>query len=290
MNFNTFIKLLLTAPRMTLLRFTFQRIAISIFFLSLLFSCRENKEDGERQDVSGTQESETVIRIETMPSDFDFYPTSTTGIVVQRDAYAFSYSEEHEQSEWVAYQLTSEDFSNRDFERPFFIEDPKVKTGSADWRNYKRSGYDKGHLCPAGDRKKNYENYKETFYTSNISPQQHQFNDGVWNRLEQKVRYWSKKYDGLYVVTGGVLSENLKAIGREKVSVPNYFYKVLMTKDGKRMIGFLVPHQESDAPLYEFVVEVDTIEKMTGIDFFAKLPNATESKLEKANDYKGWSF
>lgn len=266
------------------------RLASFSIFPFIILSCQENKQEKLEQVLSGNPDSETVAVVEAIGSNFDFYPTSTTGVVVKRNGYTFSYSEAHEQSEWVAYQLSSLDFSNRDFERPFFIEDPKVKTRSADWRNYKRSGYDKGHLCPAGDRKKDYASYKETFYTSNISPQLHSFNDGVWNRLEQKVRYWAKKYDGLYVVTGGVLSDNLKTIGREKVSVPNYFYKVLMTKDGKRMIGFLVPHEDSNAPLYEFVVEVDAIEKMTGIDFYTKLNDGLEAKLEKSSDYKGWSF
>jgi len=186
--------------------------------------------------------------------------------------------------------LSKADFSNRDFKRPFFIQDPKVKTHSADWRNFKKSGYDKGHLCPAGDRKSSYKAFEETFYTSNISPQLHDFNDGVWNRLEQKTRYWAKKYDGLYIVTGGVLKGKLKTIGREEVAVPDYFYKILMTKDAKKMIGFLVPHKVSKQPLYEFVVSVDEIEKITGIDFFPKLPDASENSMEKKNDYKNWSF
>jgi endonuclease G len=92
------------------------------------------------------------------------------------------------------------------------------------------------------------------------------------------------------VVTGGVLSENLKTIGKENVAVPNYFYKVLMTRKGDKMIGFLVPHAVSDRPLYEFVVDVDTIEKLTGIDFFPQLPDAIENKFEQNSDYKAWSF
>ncbi|MGX7667468.1 DNA/RNA non-specific endonuclease [Flavobacterium pedocola] len=270
-------------------RFIFRpKLAVTALGL-VLISCSERKaSESESTTIEEPDRSEAVM--ETESRKFDYFPTSTTGSVVVRDGFAFSYSEEHEQSEWVAYELSSADFSNRDYERPFFIEDPKVKTQSADWRNYKKSGYDKGHLCPAGDRKSSYESFKETFYTSNISPQRHDFNDGIWNRLEQKTRYWAKKYNGLYVVTGGVLSDNLKTIGKEHVSVPNYFYKVLMTKDRTKMIGFLVPHQGSDQQLYDIVVEVDTIEKLTGIDFFPKLPDAVESRMEKAYDYKGWSF
>ena len=266
-----------------------------LVFLSLVVSCffacnEERRAEAPELMVSDESDSKAKKSHAANPIPFDFYPTSTTGVVVKRDAFAFSYSEEHEQSEWVAYELSSEDFSNRSFQRPFFIEDPKVATRSADWRNYKNSGYDKGHLCPAGDRKSTFTSYRETFFTSNVSPQRHDFNEGVWNRLEQKVRYWSKKYEGLYVVTGGVLSDNLKVIGKEKVAVPNYFYKVLMTKDQQKMIGFLIPHQKSDRPLYEFVVDVDSIEKITGIDFYPKLSDAKEKALEKSDDYKKWSF
>lgn len=82
---------------------------------------------------------------------FDFLPTSITNQIVKHSYYTLSYSEKHEQAEWVAYELKKNYVKNNDFRRPYFIEDPKVKTGSADWRNYKKSGYDKGHLCPAGD-------------------------------------------------------------------------------------------------------------------------------------------
>ena len=92
------------------------------------------------------------------------------------------------------------------------------------------------------------------------------------------------------VITGGVLTDDLKTIGKEDVSVPNYFYKILLTKDGLRMVAFLVPHKDSNKPLYEFVTSVDVIEKMTGIDFFPKLEDEMENKLEMNSDYKDWSF
>lgn len=223
----------------------------------------------------------------------DWLPTSTNKQIVTHNYYTLSYNEKYEQAEWVAYELKASDLTrNVNFDRPYFIEDPKVKTHSADWRNYKKSGYDKGHLCPAADRKFSKAAFDETFYTSNISPQKHDFNDGVWNRLEQKVRYWAQKNGKLYVVTGGVLKAKLKTIGKEKVAVPDYFYKVLLDKsNGKtKMIGFLVPHSKSDKPLYAFVVPVDQIEKGTEIDFFPQLEDKLETQLEQSADYKAWSF
>ena len=261
-------------------RFIYLLIVVSTF------SCREFNID---EDTS-INKSDVPVEKSLISDDFDFLPTSTTKEVYNRNTYVFSYSEEHEQSEWVAYYLNKDDVKATNFDRPFFEQDPLVESVSADWRNYKKLGYDKGHLCPAGDRKGSFDEYNETFFTSNISPQEHEFNSGVWNRLEEKVRYWAVKSDGLYVVTGGVLSDNLKTIGKEDVSVPNYFYKVLLSKDGSKMIGFLVPHEDSNQPLYEFVVSVDEIEKMTGIDFYPKLEDTIENQLESKSDYKGWSF
>lgn len=223
---------------------------------------------------------------------FDYLPTSTTNQIVKHDYYTLSYNEKYEQAEWVAYELKKSFVRSSNFDRPYFIEDPKVKTRSADWRNYKKSGYDKGHLCPAGDMEFAINAYNDTFFTSNISPQLHDFNGGVWNRLEQKVRYWATKYDGVYVITAGVLQPNLETIGQEQVLVPKYFYKILLdNSNGQyKMIAFLVPNEKSNKPLYDFVVSVDSIEKMTGIDFFPKLDDKTENRLEKNSDYKTWSF
>jgi endonuclease G len=221
-----------------------------------------------------------------------FLPTSTTGQIVHHDGYSLSYSEPHEQAEWVAYELKKSHLSKTNFKRPYFEVDKAVKTKAAHWRNYKKSGYDRGHLCPAGDRKYSKAAHDETFLTSNISPQTHEFNSGVWNRLEQKVRYWAGKYDGVFVIAGGVLNGQMKTIGSENVAVPNQFYKVLIDNNsGKtKLLAFLMPHKNSNRPLYEFVVSVDEIEELTGIDFFKGLEDTLENKLEASNSYKHWSF
>jgi endonuclease G len=234
----------------------------------------------------------TNTEINTQKTSFNFLPTSTTNQIVVHDFYTLSYNEKYEQAEWVAYQLKPNQVSHNHFERPYFIDDPKVKTKSASYKNYKKSGYDKGHLCPAADMKFSKNAYDDTFFTSNISPQKHYFNDGVWNILEGKVRYWATKFDGIYVVTGGVLTDDLPTIGFEKVAVPKYFYKVLLNKTGNnyKIIAFLLPNKQSDKPLYQYVITVDALEKMTGIDFYPALPDGIENQLEKSDDYKNWSF
>ncbi len=221
-----------------------------------------------------------------------FLPTSTTNQIVHHEGYSLSYSELHEQAEWVAYELKKAHLSKTNFKRPYFEIDEAVKTGAAHWKNYKNSGYDRGHLCPAGDRRYSQAAHDETFLTSNISPQKHDFNSGIWNKLEQKTRYWANKYDGVFVVTGGILKKGLKTIGEEQVSIPEQFFKVLIdTNSGKtKMIAFLMPHKDSKRPLYEFVVPVDDIEVLTGIDFFLELDDTIENELEASMDYKEWGF
>lgn len=221
-----------------------------------------------------------------------FLPSSTTGEVVDHNYFSLSYNEPFEQAEWVAYTLKKEHLTQDDRKRPYFIEDPKVSTKSADWRNYRSSGYDRGHLCPAGDRKFSEQAYNETFYTSNISPQDRDFNAGIWNRLEMQVRQWAQRHNELFVVTGGVLESGLEEIGEEDVDVPRYYYKIIArgNPNEPRVLAFLLLGKESTKPLSQFTVAVDEIEKRTGIDFFENLPDGLEAELESEVDTEGWEF
>ncbi|MBC7525310.1 MAG: DNA/RNA non-specific endonuclease [Flavobacterium sp.] len=262
-------------------KFNFGKIILTLILCVALLDCKNsnfNKENSNQKTAVSTE--------------FNFLPTSNTKEIVVHDFYTLSYNEKYEQAEWVAYKLSSDMVSQHHFKRPFFIDDPRVESRSASWKNYKNSGFDKGHLCPAGDMKFSEKAFDDTFFTSNISPQKHDFNDGIWNTLESKVRYWAVKYNEIYVITGGILNNNLQTIGREKVAVPNYFYKVLLTNSGGeyKVIAFLVPAVNNTEPLYKFVVSVDSIEKVTGIDFFPRLNDTLENTLERNSDYKKWSF
>lgn len=265
------------------------KILLVLTMVFMLCSCNKGKEN----IINPILEDKKNTSKDISENGIDYLlPTSTTNEIIYHAFFTLSYSEKYEQSEWVAYELRKDQLSHSNFKRPYFIDDPEVATGSASYRNYKKSGYDKGHLCPAGDRKFSKKAFEETFYTSNISPQLNEFNAGIWNTLEGKTRYWAEKYDGIYVITGGVLCDNLETIGDEDVAVPKYFYKILLDKSRNdyKVIAFLLPHKASKKPLYDFVVSVDEIEKITGIDFFPNLSNDIENNLEKKSDYKDWSF
>ncbi|WP_419212689.1 DNA/RNA non-specific endonuclease [Maribacter sp. X9] len=219
-------------------------------------------------------------------------PTSTTGEIVHHTYFSLSYNEPFEQAEWVAYELNKSQLTTDDRKRPYFIEDPFVSTKSADWRNYKGSGYDRGHLVPAGDRRFSEQAYNETFYTSNISPQNRAFNTGIWNNLEKQTRRWTKRYGTLYVYTGGVLKKGLDQIGEEDVDVPDAFYKIIVRKTGNDFSGiaFVIPNKPQAFPLSNFVVSIDEVETITSIDFFYKLPINEQDSLEKTTMVSDWEF
>ncbi len=233
-----------------------------------------------------------------LPPDFDqtsfnYLPTSATNNVIQHTNYSLSYSVKDRQAEWVAYRLNVEEL-NRSVERSDeFREDPKLRQGAVSGNDYRRSGYDRGHLAPAADMGFSEVAMKESFYMSNISPQKKDFNRGIWKKMEEQVRNWVRKHGNLYIVTGGVLTQPMGTIGeKNKITVPKYFYKVLLDLEepGVKAIALLFTNERSDAPLSNFVVTIDSVEALTGIDFFPALPDEAENKLESQISLKGWNF
>ncbi len=220
----------------------------------------------------------------------ELLPASSTGAVVTHTWFVLSYDEDHEQAEWVAYELTRARLNENWAARPnTFRPDPDVRTESATPRDYSGSGYDKGHLCPAADMAFDEKAIDESFLMSNISPQDPAFNVGVWRELEELTRDWARKFNKLYIATGPVLSQaNYTQIGFSKVSVPNAFYKVLLAPEQRRAIAFIMPNQLSDSPIMEYACSIDKVEKVTGLDFFPSLLKGLDEELEASLDKDAW--
>lgn len=243
----------------------------------------------DQKVVTGTSGSgSSDMSVDPDQSEFPKWivPHSPQSEIVLHKYYSLSYDEQHEQARWVAYELRKNQVVNNNYDRPYFEQDPLVKTKSADWRNYKNSGYDRGHLVAAADMEFSYNAFKDTFFTSNVSPQLHEFNSGVWNYLEQRVRRWAKQNDGVYVITGPVLESPIDAIGSEQVRVPKALYKIIVDsyRDEYRVIAFLIPHEKDISRYSEYIVTIDEIEAATGIDFFSKAPKELEAELETRTD------
>jgi endonuclease G len=227
--------------------------------------------------------SKTLFDFEKRPGFI--LPAHKTGDeIIEHSGYTLRFRDQYKVADWVAYPLLPEEI-NGDTEREGsrFVPDPAVSTGSALPADYTRSGYDRGHLAPAGDFKFSRKMMQETFFMSNMTPQTPEFNRGIWKELEGQVREWALRDQGLYVITGPVLKPGLPTIGKtNEVSVPEKFYKVLLYCDRPniRMIGFLLDNQGSDQPLTSFVVPVSQIERLTGITFFPFIPADMAQRLK----------
>lgn len=221
----------------------------------------------------------------------DYLPSSTTNQIVKHTYYTLSYSEDHEQAEWVAYKLTNAMIPGNQSRTDNFRTDPKVNSGSAALEDYKGSGYDSGHLCPAGDMTISHTAMSESFFMSNMSPQDPSFNRGIWKKLESSVRYWAELEEEIYLVTGPVFSENIGSIEPNDVTVPGYYYKVVFDNTGERkMIGFILPNTKGIFGLEHYAVSVDEVENETGIDFIPSLPDEEENELESNISTSSWVF
>lgn len=213
-------------------------------------------------------------------------------IIISHYGYSLLYNEKHEQANWVAYELSKNE-TNKIFERTDkFITDPLVKTKTANDKDYSESGYDRGHLAPAADMAWSSTSIAESFYYSNISPQNPSFNRGIWKNLEEQVRDWAIENNSIYIVTGPILIDGLFTIGSNKVSVPDYFYKVILdySEPSVKGIGFIIPNTGSNELLQNFAVTIDSVEKITGIDFYSLLPDDQELLIEKTLCLKCWTW
>ncbi len=217
--------------------------------------------------------------------------------VIRHKNYTLRYEEKYEIPAWVAYQLRGTFTKGKaDRSENQFVPDGKVKEASALSADYTGSGYDRGHMVPAGDFKCCQELMNETFFMSNICPQVPELNRGIWENIESRIRSWAVRDKELFIVTGPVLSKNMKTIGRyNTVSVPKHYYKIVLyypkgSTQKPRAIGFLLPNSaELNKKMNTYVVSIDEIEQKTGLDFFTKLPDTIENQLEAASDWSAWT-
>ena len=226
-------------------------------------------------------------------SSFDFaWPAYTQDdAIVEHQFYTLAYNEKTEQATWIAYSLSAENLKNAQFKRKDnFRPDPDVSTESASPTDYAKSGYDRGHLAPAADFTWTKEGLDESFYMSNMSPQVPGFNRGIWKNLEEQVRIWAKENHKLYIVTGPVVQKRADKIGKNKVSVPQYYYKAILDIQEPELkgIGFLMKNEKSSKDIMEFAMSIDDLEEFTGLDFFPLIPNELEEKLERTLDKNAW--
>ncbi|MGQ1783877.1 DNA/RNA non-specific endonuclease [Saccharicrinis sp. GN24d3] len=226
--------------------------------------------------------------------DFNYLPAINQDTIIRHMYYTLSYSEQHEQPKWVAYELKPEMLYKVVERKNNFREDPFVLTASATYDDYSSDpNYDAGHMLCSRNMQFSCEAMDETFFMSNMSPQHKDLNRIRWAHLESLERSMVERNGSLYVVCGPVLKNITKTIGiTNQISVPNYYFKVILEYDSlsTKGIGFLMPNEKCSLPLESYVVSVDSIESFTNIDFFPSLPDEIEKQIEANVDTINWSF
>ncbi len=212
--------------------------------------------------------------------------------ILYREGYTVSYNRATRLPNWVAWHLTA-DHVDGPYKRKgvAFQEDTEVETPRATTADYTSSGYDRGHMCPSGDCKWSEKAQQESFLLTNVCPQVHGLNAGDWNEMEAQCRRWAKEYGNLYIVCGPILygKSRHKTIGRNKVTVPEAFFKVVLrTGKDTAAIGFIYKNAPGNRPKGDYANTVDEVERITGYDFFPTLPDDTERKVESEADTDAW--
>ncbi len=219
--------------------------------------------------------------------------TSQPEQILRREGYTVSYNSNTKLPNWVAWHLTAARLKGKANRKDKdFTEDEEVSTPRATDNDYYCSEYDRGHMCPAGDNKWSDVAMTQSFLFTNICPQAPSLNRGDWNEMENQCRTWAKQYGDVYVVCGPILYKGKhKKIGKNKVVVPEAFFKVVLSLKGEpKAIGFIYKNDDGNRPKGDYVNSVDEVERITGYDFFPSLPDDVEKRIEATADASAWGI
>lgn len=192
---------------------------------------------------------------------------------------------------WVAYELTASEVEGNVPRANGFSMDLAIDMPQATREDYSNSGWDKGHMVPAADMKWSENAMFESFYLTNICPQNHDLNGKDWHSLEKLVRLWAKEYGRVWVVCGPYVYCNLfGTIGEQKVVIPDGFFKAVLRQEGDnyRSIAFVFENNANTQPLKKAVVSVNDVEALIGYDLFTNLDNKIEEMIESQSDFDNW--
>jgi endonuclease G len=242
------------------------------------------------------------------PSGATDDPDKPDNYLMRKPYFALSYNNAKGTPNWVSWCLQKSDLGNAP--RAQFYPDldlpPTFKRVKPN--DYTGSGFDRGHMCPHGDRSSTDEAEKATFVMTNIIPQSHACNLKPWNDLERHCRDLAKKGQTLYIVAGpegqgGEGTDGRKeVIGHaEKVTVPAKCWKVVLALEngrgdagdvnrvgaGSRVFAAIMPNDESVGPRWtEYRTSAREVEKLTGYRFFDRVPADIIGPLKEREDHE----
>lgn len=281
-----------------------QALLLSLSFLTLvaLTSCRKPSATAQAAtttttaassadasnataDEAATADDASTSTSSTLPGGIEIpvYESPRGGQVIHHTGFTLSYDADFKTPQWVAWTLTAAKAEGTVPREKNFRPDPDVRGAQAYTKDYSHSGYDRGHIAPAGDMKWSEDAMRESFYLTNVCPQNQNLNRGDWKDLEELERTWALRYGAVSIAAGPVYSSKTpQRIGANKVAVPDAFFKVLLIgyPDNPRAYAFVFPNEAGSHALTYYQFTVDDVEDLTGMDFFSALPDDVEAKIE----------
>ena len=257
---------------------------------------KENTKDEMRllSNEYRSQDSDIMADIKNLEQPAEL--TSQNEKILVKSQFVVSYNMEKLCPNYVCWSLTPERLNGKVQRSDKFHADFSIdEFQRVDYFDFNGSGYDRGHMCPAGDNKNSEEAMLESFAMTNICPQNHSLNMDLWNDLEKQCRSWVRKYGTLYICCGPIFDKKTsKTIGRRKkvkIAVPDRFFKVILTlEDTPKAVGFIYPNRSCDGKFQDYAMSVDEVEKQVNMDFFYQLDEELEQRVEKVFDLSAWGI
>ena len=207
------------------------------------------------------------------------------------EAFAVHFNSNRGIANCTAYELVVNELNGTAERGNEFMADPGVK-GCPEPVDYAGSGFDRGHLVPAGDLKWSQQAMRQSFLMTNVAPMRKALNVGGWAKLEEKVREWTQRDSALLVFTGPVVSNGDSTLAGGRVTIPSNYYKVVLAPCVRpvRAIAFIYPNGRSGGRLRQYAVSVDEVERRTGLDFFPYLPAEEQQRIESPVNLDAWLY
>lgn len=218
-------------------------------------------------------------------------PGGVKSQVKEYTGFTVSFNADNHTPNWVAWELLDSETDGPHKRSNNFWTDDEVE-GCPDADDYRRSGYDKGHMCPAADQKWSEEAMSDCFSFANMVPQDGALNSGAWQTLEKKQRAWARRDSAIWIVAGPIYEKgDTSRIGKTGVRVPSAFFKVMAAPyvDVPRGIAFVYPNMTAPGNMENYVMTIDDVEQLTGYDFFYNLPDNQENMIESAASFHDWN-
>ncbi|MDE6296696.1 MAG: DNA/RNA non-specific endonuclease, partial [Muribaculaceae bacterium] len=259
-------------------------IAIGVYGLTC---SRTNKRDlpitGVASHKSNSIDANSLLNVTT--------PSSLSSQIKDYEGFRVSFNRDNKTPNWVSWELLGTETDGPVGRYNTFWTDNEIENCPSTY-DYRNSGFDRGHLCPAADQKWSQKAMEDCFVLANICPQDHSLNTGAWKTLESKERLWAQRDSAIVIVSGPIYEpSDQDFIGNAQVRVPSAFFKVLAAPylDNPRGIAFIYPNMTAPGNMENYVVTIDEVEETTGFDFFSALPDEIENLIESKSSFKEWN-